>query len=344
MSINHETYTLVIVDEYSRMVENQNAVKVKQIKTDNRTEFKNSELESFYDEKGISQNFSSLYTPEQNGVAKRKNKTLIEPARTMLNGLVLSKHFWTEAVRIAYYTQNRSIIVKRHDKTPYEIFRETIPDISYFYVFGCHVFIHNHKDHLGKFYAKAGDGYSLDTHLFTNISVDEIGIDDSSRYPLDEFLQENDPSRQYQANLDISYYITPHGPPDLVNTERTQEQNVRNELINSQPTEESLGYNTETSVPITEPSVFEVTRSQINHHASTSSYLAPHVRWSRDQHIEPVNIIDEPTKGMLTESMAAKLTTASTSECLFADFLFETEPKKMSEALKRPWWVDAIQE
>ncbi|GJQ96886.1 retrovirus-related pol polyprotein from transposon TNT 1-94 [Tanacetum coccineum] len=115
MSINHEKYTLVIVDEYSRytwvhflrkksqapkkimsfirMVENQNNVKVKQIRTDNGTEFRNYELESFCDEKGISQNFSSPYTPKQNGVAERKNRTLIEAARIMLNGSVLSKHF-----------------------------------------------------------------------------------------------------------------------------------------------------------------------------------------------------------------------------------------------------------
>ncbi|GKC10256.1 retrovirus-related pol polyprotein from transposon TNT 1-94 [Tanacetum coccineum] len=115
MSINHEKYTLVIVDEYSRytwvyflkkksqaaemimsfvrMVKNQNDVKVKQIRTDNGTEFRNTKLESFCDEKGISQNFSSPYTPEQNGVAERKNRTLIEAARIMLNGSVLSKHF-----------------------------------------------------------------------------------------------------------------------------------------------------------------------------------------------------------------------------------------------------------
>ncbi|GKE72288.1 retrovirus-related pol polyprotein from transposon TNT 1-94, partial [Tanacetum coccineum] len=197
MSINHEKYTLVIVDEYSR----------------------NHELESFCDEKGISQNFSSPYTTEQNGVAKRKNITLIEAARTMLNGSVLSKHLWIEAVRIACYTQNRSIIVKRHDKTPYEIFRERIPDISYFHVFGYPVFIQNHKDHFGKFNAKADDGYflgysfvlttfrvfntrrqqleetyhvtfdeSMEAIRFTNTLVDEIGIDNSSRYPLDEFL------------------------------------------------------------------------------------------------------------------------------------------------------------
>ncbi|GKE60458.1 retrovirus-related pol polyprotein from transposon TNT 1-94, partial [Tanacetum coccineum] len=176
--------------------------------------------------KGISQNFSSSYTPEQNGVAERKNRTLIEATRTMLNGLVLSKHFWTKAVRITCYTQNRSIIVKRHDRTPYEIFRERISDINYFYVFGCLVFIHNHKDHLGKFDAKADDGYfrgysfnfksfrvfntrrqkiqetyhvtfyeSIEAIRFSNVSVDEIGIDDSSRYPPAEFLQEDDPTR-----------------------------------------------------------------------------------------------------------------------------------------------------
>ncbi|GKC37653.1 retrovirus-related pol polyprotein from transposon TNT 1-94 [Tanacetum coccineum] len=212
----------------SKMVENQKDVKVKQIRTDNGTEFRNHELESFCNEKEISQNSSSPYTLEQNGVAERKNKNLIEAARTMLNGSILSKHFWTEVVRITCYTQNRSIIVKRHDKTPHEIFRERIHDISYFHVFGCPVFIHNHKDHLGKFDVKADDGYflgysfvskafrvfntrrqqveetyhvtfdeSMEAIRFTNTSEDETRIDDSYRYPPDEFIHEDDPSRQY---------------------------------------------------------------------------------------------------------------------------------------------------
>nr|GEY59330.1 putative ribonuclease H-like domain-containing protein [Tanacetum cinerariifolium] len=143
-SINHEKYFLVIVDEYSKYnwvyflkkkiqapktimsfikrVENQNDIKVKQLIIDNGTEFKNSILVNFCDEKGISQNFSSPYTPEQNGVAKRKNRTLIEAARTMLSGSVFSKQYWIEAVATACYTQNRSTIVKRHLKTPYKIF------------------------------------------------------------------------------------------------------------------------------------------------------------------------------------------------------------------------------
>nr|GEV58237.1 hypothetical protein [Tanacetum cinerariifolium] len=103
-SINHEKYTLVIVDEYLR----------------------NNILVNFCDEKRISQNFSSPYTLEQNDVAKRKNKTLIEAARTMLSGFVFSKQYWTEAVATTCYTQNRSTIVERHLKNPYEIFFDNI--------------------------------------------------------------------------------------------------------------------------------------------------------------------------------------------------------------------------
>ncbi|GJY87433.1 retrovirus-related pol polyprotein from transposon TNT 1-94 [Tanacetum coccineum] len=190
-SINHEKYTLVIVDEYSRNF------------------LKNS----------------SPYTPEQNGVAERKNITLIEGARTMLLGIVFSKQYWNEAIATACYTQNRSTIVKRHLKTPYEIFRKHILNIDFLHVFGCRVFFYNHKDHLGKFDGKAVDGYFLGYSLvskafrvfntrrqqteetyhitfdespnaikFTKPSVDNINIAKSERYPLDKYLHPYEPS------------------------------------------------------------------------------------------------------------------------------------------------------
>nr|GEW14259.1 retrovirus-related Pol polyprotein from transposon TNT 1-94 [Tanacetum cinerariifolium] len=84
-----KSQALEMIMSFIRIVENQNDVKVKQIRTDNGTEFKNHELESFYDEKGISQNFTYPYTLKQNGIAERKNRTVIEAARTMLNGSVL---------------------------------------------------------------------------------------------------------------------------------------------------------------------------------------------------------------------------------------------------------------
>ncbi|GJY21731.1 hypothetical protein Tco_0394297 [Tanacetum coccineum] len=113
----------------------------------------------------------------------------------------------------------------------------------------------------------------------------------------------------------------------------------KDEQINSQPTKESSGNNTETSVPITEPLVPEVPQSQNTHHASISSYPIAQGIWSKDQHIKLINIIGEPGEGILTRSMAAKLIAVSASDCLFADFLSKIEPKKVSGALKHPGWV-----
>ncbi|GKD12277.1 retrovirus-related pol polyprotein from transposon TNT 1-94 [Tanacetum coccineum] len=133
-TISHNKYALM---------ENLNETRVKQLRSDNGTEFKNHTLEEFCDEKGISPNFSSPCTPKQNGVAERRNRTLIEAIRTMLNSASLPKQFWGKAVNVACYTQNRSIIVKRHRKTAYEVFRGRAPNIGYFHVFGCHVHIHD---------------------------------------------------------------------------------------------------------------------------------------------------------------------------------------------------------
>ena len=79
----------------------------------------------------------------------------------MLSESSLPSRFWAEAVNTACHTQNRCLIVKRHDKTAYEVLKGKKPQIKYFHVFGCPVFILNNKDHLGKFDPKADDGYFL---------------------------------------------------------------------------------------------------------------------------------------------------------------------------------------
>ncbi|KAJ9557079.1 hypothetical protein OSB04_011693 [Centaurea solstitialis] len=180
-SIGGKRYTLVIVDEYSRytwvfflksksdasqeiinfilQMEKYNQITVRSLRSDHGTEFKNSVLDDFLDSKGISQNFSSVRTPQQNGVAERRNRTLIEAARSMLIEARLPLQFWAEAVNTACYTQNRLLIVTRFKKTAYELFRGRKPNISYFHIFGCNCYIKNDRDNLRKFDAKADDGF-----------------------------------------------------------------------------------------------------------------------------------------------------------------------------------------
>ncbi|KAJ9555154.1 hypothetical protein OSB04_009768 [Centaurea solstitialis] len=181
MSIGKKSYCLVIVDDYSRFtwvyflrtkdetsglikpfvtrVENKTNLRVKVIRSDNGTEFKNADLNSFCEEKGIERQYSAPRTPQQNGVAERRNRTLIEAARTMLADSKLPITFWAEAVNTACYVQNRVLIVKSKGKTPYELFERKKPYIGFLKPFGCPCTILDTKTHLGKFESKSDDGF-----------------------------------------------------------------------------------------------------------------------------------------------------------------------------------------
>ncbi|GKD68999.1 putative ribonuclease H-like domain-containing protein, partial [Tanacetum coccineum] len=181
-NLMHKKYCQVVTDDYSRFtwvfflaskdetsgilksfiteIENLVDKKVKIIRCDNGTEFK----------KGIKREFSIARTPQQNGVAEMKNRTLIEAIRTMLADSKLPTTFSAKAVNTACYVQNRVLVVKPHNKTLYELFRGKTPSLSFMRPFGCHVTIHNTLDHLGKFDGKSNDGffvgYSLNSKAF----------------------------------------------------------------------------------------------------------------------------------------------------------------------------------
>ncbi|GKF53835.1 putative ribonuclease H-like domain-containing protein, partial [Tanacetum coccineum] len=113
--------TSAILKDFIRQIENQLNQKVKTIRSDNGTEFKNKEVIEFCGMKGIKREYSNARTPQQNGVAERKNRTLIEAARTMLADSFLPNTFWAEAVSTACYVLNRVLVTKPHNKTPYEL-------------------------------------------------------------------------------------------------------------------------------------------------------------------------------------------------------------------------------
>jgi transposase InsO family protein len=172
-SLGGNLYCLVIVDDYSRYTwtfflhdksevatcfkkfakraQNEFEVKIKKIRSDNGKEFDNINIEAYCDEIGIKHEVSSTYTPQQNGVVKRKNRTLITLARTMLDEYNTLEKLWAKAINTACYASNRLFIQKFLGKTPYELLNGKKPDVSFFWMFGCKCYIYKKRQHLGKF-------------------------------------------------------------------------------------------------------------------------------------------------------------------------------------------------
>nr|GEV49020.1 retrovirus-related Pol polyprotein from transposon TNT 1-94 [Tanacetum cinerariifolium] len=158
-------FFLATKDETSRIlksfiteIENLVEKKVKIIRCDNGTKFKNRVMNEFCEEKCIKRKYNVARTPQQNRVAKRRKMTLIEAARTMLSDSKLPTTFWAEAVNTACYVQNRVLVVKPHFKTLYELFKGISHALSFMRPFGCHVTILNTLDQLRKFNGKSDEG------------------------------------------------------------------------------------------------------------------------------------------------------------------------------------------
>ncbi|GJZ40049.1 putative ribonuclease H-like domain-containing protein [Tanacetum coccineum] len=236
-SLMHKKYCLVVTDDYSRFtwvfflaskdetseilknfikeIENLVDKKVKIIRSDNGTEFKNKVMDDFCREKGIKREYSVARTPQQNGVAERRNRTLIEAARTMLADSKLPTTFWAEAVSTACYVQNRVLVVKPHNKTPYELFRGFKPALSFMRPFGCHVTILNTLDSLGKFDGKSDEGffvgYSLSSKAFRVYNTRTRRVEETWKYgfleELSHMIEKN--GTITNESSDASYFDSP---------------------------------------------------------------------------------------------------------------------------------------
>ncbi|GJR49848.1 retrovirus-related pol polyprotein from transposon TNT 1-94 [Tanacetum coccineum] len=227
-SINGKRYILVIVDDYSRFTwvrflktkdEAPEAIikcikniqvrlnaTVRNVQTDNGTEFVNQTLREFYENVGISHQTSVARTPQQNDVVERRNRTLIEAARTMLIFSIAPLFLWAKAINTTCYTQNHSIIYRRYNKTPYELMQDKKPDLSFFHVFGALCYPTNDSDDLGKLderveidifvgYAPAKKAfriYNKRTHKIIetiHVTFDELTIIASKQFSLGPGLQ-----------------------------------------------------------------------------------------------------------------------------------------------------------
>ncbi|KAL8155363.1 hypothetical protein AgCh_000663 [Apium graveolens] len=316
---------------------------VKRLRSDNGTEFRNATLSEFCKSKGIVQEFSVARTPQQNGVVERKNRTLVEAARTMLQAAKLPTRFWEEVVNTACYTQNRYLINKAHGKSPYSIMSKRKPTVKHLHVFGskCYILKDNSK-YVGKFDSKVFEaiflGYSLERIAYKVYVIDQKKVMENTNLTFDddkcpglECLDENEAEALAFENLNIdsdSDGDDEVNAQQILNKESTRKENQGNGNLSQTPDFDSTNSGGEREE--------ESTNHTNNEKNDEGTSQQTHTRkWDRSHN--PNTIIGDPNAGVRTRS-------ATANKCLHACFLSQVEPKKTEEALMDPDWISAMQE
>nr|GEW36364.1 retrovirus-related Pol polyprotein from transposon TNT 1-94 [Tanacetum cinerariifolium] len=132
------------------MIQRNLQAQVIDVRTDRGTKFLNKTLHAYFKEEGVEHQTSTLITPEQNNVVKRQNRTLVEATRMMLSASKLPLFFWAEAIATACYTQNRSLIIPKHEHTPYHIINGRKHSLKHLHIFGFTCYITRDGENLDK--------------------------------------------------------------------------------------------------------------------------------------------------------------------------------------------------
>ncbi|KAI3784230.1 hypothetical protein L1987_43325 [Smallanthus sonchifolius] len=318
-------------------------LKVRRIRSDNETEFKSNLMELFCLKKGIRHEFSAPYTPQQNGVAERKNRRLIETARTMLSDAKLPVTFWAEAVNTACHVLNSVLVVKRHNKTCYELINNRLPNLDYLVPFGspCSLLL-QYKDRQSKFHAKVVEGIFLGYVANSPCKrVYNIGT-----RTVEEWLE-----------VDCSKHSIPPEPTAVA-------ANVY-ELLGGG---DDSSFFTRATVPIITPDsnaasasgthdsddsedVLEMGELSTNLDPEIQEPIVPETRVHSNHPID--NIIGDPYAGVqtrhrtITENISLYteiFDTGVMETCLHAAFVSQLEPKNVKEALTDNCWSEAMQD
>ncbi|KAL8119418.1 hypothetical protein AgCh_016803 [Apium graveolens] len=228
LSILRNKYALVMVDDFSR----------------------NATLSEFCKNKGIVQESSAARTPKPNGVVERKNITLVEAARTMLQDAKLPTSFWEEAVNTTCYTQNIYLINKALGKSPYSIMSKKKPTLKHLHVFGSKCYIlKDNSGYVGKFDSKVFEaiflGYSSKRTAYKVYVIDQNKIMESTYVTFDddkspglECLDENEAKAHAFENLNIvsdSDGEDEVNAQQMMNEETTEQENHRNRSSSQTP-------------------------------------------------------------------------------------------------------------
>nr|GEX61067.1 retrovirus-related Pol polyprotein from transposon TNT 1-94 [Tanacetum cinerariifolium] len=267
--------------------------------------------------KGIKKEFSVPRTPQQDRITERKNRTLIEAARTMLADSLIPISFWAKAVNTACYVQNRGFVTKPQNKTPYELLLGRTPSIGFMRPFGCPVTILNTLDPLGKFDGKVDKGFLVG---YSNTDDDAAF---GGKKP--EFEGEKP---EFEVHV---------SPSSSAQTKKHDDKTKREDKGKS-PVESSTGYR-------------NLKADFTNLETTITVCPIPTTRVHKDHLV--TQIIGDLSSATQTRSMTrvakdhgglSQINNDDFYTCMFACFLSQEEPKRAHQALKDPSLIEAMQE
>ncbi|KAH9657810.1 Integrase catalytic domain-containing protein [Citrus sinensis] len=295
---------------FCKKVQNENGYSITCIRSDHGGEFENHAFENFCNDFGIEHQFSSPRTPQQNGVVERKNRSIQEMARTMLNENALPKYFWAEVVNTTCYVLNRVLIRPHLNKTPYELWKDRKPNIGYFKVFGCKCFVLNTKDNLGKFDPKS-----------------DVGI----------FLGHSNSSKAYRVYNKRTLVVeeSMHVTFDESNPS-SAEKGVVNDDADGELQEESSKENQE-NAPQENQEDRQEEQTNMELEQQEGSSQTPPKEWRYVSSHPKDLILGDPSKGITTRSSLR-------NTCEHASFISQIEPKSFANEENDKFWIMTIQE
>nr|GFB56598.1 hypothetical protein [Tanacetum cinerariifolium] len=325
---------------------------VRVVRTDKGTEFLNQTLHAYFAAKGILHQTSVARTPEQNGVIKRRNRTLVEAARTMLSTAKVPLFFWAEAIATACFTQNRSLVIPRHEKTPYHIINDQKLSVKFFYIFGSICYIVKDGENLNKMKEKGDEcifvGYSTQSRAYRVFNNRTRVIIESIHVNFDEL--------PHMASDQLSFDPAPECQTMALNRDRLSLAIQRQANVPQADRTVTMSNELDLLFSLMFDELFNGSSKVMSKSSAVSAADAPN---QRQQHITPLNIHTTPVPTCQVPTLAPtvisseNINQAETTRrqlesdaemCMFALIVSRTEPKKIKEAMAYLAWIESMQE
>ncbi|GJY74394.1 retrovirus-related pol polyprotein from transposon TNT 1-94 [Tanacetum coccineum] len=398
-SINEKKYVFIIVDDYSRytwthflrskdetpevltdflrLVQSELHAQVRTVQTDKGTKFLNKTLHAYFATEGIKHQTSTARTPEQNGIVERRNRTFVEAARIMLSITKVTLFFWAEAIATSCFTQNRSLVIPQHEKTPYYIINGRKPSVKFFHIFSSLCYIVRDGENLDKMKEKCDAcifiGYSTQSRTYrvynkrTKVIVETIHVNFDELPQMVSDHVSSDPIPQCETvttsnELDLIFsmmfdellngttqVVSKSSAIHLTTPETTSQAPTQAPTVNATEKINQAETNKE-NAQVEEDEYINIFSTPVQEQGETSSrhvdssnmhiFYQRHPsehRWTKDHPLEQV--IRNPSQSIRTRRQLE----TNGEMCMFALTVIRTEPKNIKEAMADSAWIEAMQ-